>query len=96
MISSDEVKNIIGQLELKNGVIARSDLSEDVCCITYHIDIFKYGDCSIMNKHIDIEFIFGDYCEIQEGEAIYQYIFKLCNLQTLKADEEVVMILYQK
>lgn len=96
MISLNEVKNIIRQIKSENGAFYINALDEDVCYIAFRIDFFKCGNEYILNKHIDIEFTFGGYCELHEAEISYQYIFELCNLQAIKTIEEVEIILYQK
>lgn len=96
MITLEEVKRIIQQVESEKGSFSSKTLDEDVYSIAFRIDFFKYANVYSINKHIDIEFIFGGYCELQEEETSYQYIFKLCNLEKIKADKEVEIVLYQK
>lgn len=89
-----EVKQIINKLALEKTLI-QNDLSKEVSCIVYRTDIFKCGDDNIINRHIDIEFTFGDYYEICEDNPIFQYICSLCSLQTSMKEQDE-MILYQK
>lgn len=96
MIPLNEGKNIIEQLQLKNKLMTGMDFTRDVSQIAYHIDVFQCGKSSIINKHIDVEFSFGEYLEIQEDEELYRYLFDLCNLQLVKADTDTLIILYQK
>ncbi len=60
MISLDDVKQISQKLSLENG-ISEDDLSEDVSEIVYRIDVFECDDAPIIDRHIDIEYSFGDY-----------------------------------
>ena len=62
MITMDDVKQISQKISLQNS-IASDDLSKDISEIVYRTDVFECGDTSIMDRHIDIEYSFGDYCE---------------------------------
>lgn len=92
MITKDKVKQISKNISLKNG-ISNDDLSKDVSKIVYHIDVFKCGNTSIIDRHIDIEYSFGDYYEVHENNPSFQFIFALCNLALIQEEEEI--ILYQ-
>ena len=60
----------------------------------YRVDVFECEDAPIMDRHIDIEYSFGDYCEIREGNPLFQFICTLCSLSLEQAEEEE-LILYQ-
>lgn len=95
MMNLNEVKQVINKLALEKTMVQNNDLSHEVSCIVYRVDIFKYGDDNIISRHIDIEFTFGDYYEICEDNSIFQYICSLCGLQrSMKEQDEV--LLYQK
>lgn len=69
---------------------------EDVNMICFRVDMFSYGDKKEWNRHIDIDFIFGDYVELHENEELYSYIFHLCDLQLLEIKRETEVVLYEK
>ena len=92
MITMDDVKQISQKISLENG-ISDEDLSEDVSEIVYRIDVFECGDSPIIDRHIDIEYSFGDYYEVHEDSPLFQFICELCNLSLAQEEEEI--ILYQ-
>ena len=92
MITMDDVKQISQKISLENG-ISDDDLSEDVSEIVYRIDVFECGDSPIIDRHIDIEYSFGDYYEVHEDSPLFQFICELCNLSLAQEEEEI--ILYQ-
>ena len=92
MIAMDNVKQISQKISLENG-ISDDDLSEDVSEIVYRIDVFECGDSPIIDRHIDIEYSFGDYYEVHEDSPLFQFICELCNLSLAQEEEEI--ILYQ-
>ena len=92
MITMDDVKQISQKISLENG-ISDDDLSEDVSEIAYRIDVFECGDSPIIDRHIDIEYSFGDYYEVHEDSPLFQFICELCNLSLAQEEEEI--ILYQ-
>ena len=67
MISLDNVKQISPKLSFGNG-ISEDDLGEDVSEIVYRIDVFECDDAPIIDRHIDIEYSFGDYYEVHERQ----------------------------
>lgn len=70
------------------------DLIDDISCIIYRNDLFECGNTTINSRHIDIEFSFGEYCEIQENTPAFQFVCSLCNLPL--PEEEHEFIIYQK
>ena len=92
MITMDDVKQISQKISLENG-ISDDDLSEEVSEIVYRIDVFECGDSPIIDRHIDIEYSFGDYYEVHEDSPLFQFICELCNLSLTQEEEEI--ILYQ-
>ena len=76
MITMDEVRQISQKISLENG-ISDDDLSEDVSEIVYRIDMFECGDIPIIDRHIDIEYSFGDYYEVHE-DSLYFNLFVHC------------------
>lgn len=95
MMNLNGVKQVINKLALEKTMVQNNDLSNEVSCIVYRVDIFKRGDDNIISRHIDIEFTFGDYYEICEDNSIFQYICSLCGLQTSMKEQDEVL-LYQK
>ena len=92
MITMDDVKQISQKISLENG-ISDDDLGEDVSEIVYRIDVFECGDSPVIDRHIDIEYSFGDYYEVHEDSPLFQFICELCNLSLTQEEEEI--ILYQ-
>ena len=92
MITINDVKQIIQKISLENG-ISDDDLCEDVSEIVYRIDVFECGDFPLIDRHIDIEYSFGDYYEVHEDNPLFQFICTLCNLSLTQEEEEI--ILYQ-
>lgn len=92
MITINDVKQISKKISLENG-ISENDLSEDVSEIVYRTDVFECDDASIIDRHIDIEYSFGDYYEAHEDSPLFQFICALCNLSLAQGEEEI--ILYQ-
>ena len=92
MITIDDVKQISKKISLENG-ISDDNLSEDVSEIVYRIDVLECDDTPIIDRHIDIEYSFGDYYEVHEENTLFQFICALCNLSLAQGEEEI--ILYQ-
>ena len=92
MITMDDVKQISKKISLENGMSA-DDLSEEVSEIAYRMDVFKCGDSPVIDRHIDIEYSFGDYYEVHEDNPLFQFICELCSLSLSQEEEEI--ILYQ-
>ncbi|MCI8553954.1 MAG: hypothetical protein HFJ80_03305 [Clostridiales bacterium] len=93
MMTLKEVKQICHQLSLENTGESEEALCEEISCIVYYQDVIDCGDTVMVHRHIDIEYSFGDYYEIDEDTALFQYIGTLCPLPLLK--EETEMVLYQ-
>lgn len=93
MISIDSVKQINQKIALENG-LSDDNLSEEISKIVYHMDKFECGDTPIIDRHIDIDYSFGDYYEVHEESPLFQFICELCGLSLAQADMEE-MILYQ-
>ena len=87
MISLDNVKQISPKLSLENG-ISEDDLGEDVSEIVYRTDVFECDDASVIDRHIDIGYSFGDYYEVHEDSPLFQFICALCNLSLAQEEEE--------
>ena len=92
MITMDDVKQISQKISLENG-ISDDNLNEEVSEIVYRIDVFEGGDIPVIDRHIDIEYSFGDYYEVHEDNPLFQLICTLCNLSLTQEEEEI--ILYQ-
>lgn len=92
MLTIDDVRQISNKISLKNG-ISDDNLSEDVSEIVYRVDVFECNDTPIIDRHIDIEYSFGDYYEVHEENPIFQFICALCSLSLTQEEGEI--ILYQ-
>ena len=87
MITINDVKQISKIISSENG-ISENDLSEDVSEIVYRTDVFECDDASIIDRHIDIGYSFGDYYEVHEDSPLFQFICALCNLSLEQEEEE--------
>ena len=94
MITINDVKQISKKISLENG-ISENDLSEDVSEIVYRTDVFECDDASIIDRHIDIEYSFGDYYEAHEDSPLFQFICALCNLSLAQEEEEEEKVLWE-
>lgn len=92
MLTTSEVGEILNQLYAENTSSSNNDLFEAVECIVYRNDIFEYGAATQGYRHIDIEFSFGDYYEIAETTALFQFVCSLCDFP----QSEREWILYQQ
>ena len=75
--------------------ISEDNLSEDVSEIVYRTDVFECDDASIIDRHIDIEYSFGDYYEVHEDSPLFQFICALCNLSLEQEQEEREKVLWK-
>lgn len=93
MLTFHDVKKIIKQLSEKMLLEYDAALCEDVSAIVYYNDLYKCGENNIIDRHIDIEFIFGEYYELHDEDELFQYIYELCELSSVM--KEGKKILYQ-
>ena len=93
MITIDDVKQISQKISLENG-ISDDNLSEDVSEIVYRIDVLECDDTPIIDRHIDIEYSFGDYYEVHEENPLFQFICALCNLSLAQGEEEIILFCF--
>lgn len=90
MLTLEQVKEISRRLALENG--SEDDLSaEDISSIVYRIDVFGDEDPSMIDRHIDIEYSFGDYFEIVENSPLFEYIRGLCDLPLSDEEQEITI-----
>lgn len=94
MITPTEVKQIVSKLPLQHPSISGDSFIDDIKCIVYHNHVFECGNKAIINRHVDIEFFFGEYYEICETTSLFQFICELCKFPLLNVEQEI--ILYQK
>lgn len=90
MITKVDVKQISQKISMENS-ISEDDLSEDVSEIVYRIDVFECDDTPIIDRHIDIEYSFGDYYEVHEDSPLFQSICALCDLSLAQEEEEIIL-----
>ena len=96
MMNINELKGILVKLSHENIDENIDKLAEDVFSVVYRVDIFECGDINIINRHIDIEYEYGESYEIHEGDILYDNIFSLCNLNVIGKEQDADIILYQK
>lgn len=94
ILTWNEVKQIFHQLYLEHAGISEEILCEDISRIVYCSDVIDCGSATIIHRHIDIEYSFGDFCEICEDTLVFQSICTLCRLPLLNEKKDIV--LYQK
>lgn len=90
MITLDDVKEVSGKLALENGITADAS-KDDICSIIYRADVFDVEDPSMIERHIDIEYSFGEYYEIAEDTPLFQFICGLCDLPLSREEQEIVI-----
>lgn len=78
---------------LQSLAMADADLRNEVDCIVFRTDVFTCGADEIISRHIDIEFTFGEHCEISDALPLFDWICAQCSLAPSTAEETV---LYQK
>lgn len=93
MLTANDVKKISRQIAIENGM-ADDHLSEDIIRIVYCADVFECGGSSVIDRHIDIEYSFGEYYEVRENASLFPFICTICGLPLLQ--EETKVIIYQK
>lgn len=93
-MTRDEVEKILKKICLETDTLYTPESAGEISCITYYVDRFDCGDTEITNRHIDLEYCYGEFLELHEGENLYQYIYEVCNLQEAEAGEEG-LVLYQ-
>lgn len=93
MITMDDVKKISRKVSLENGIL-EDNLSEDISEIVYRVDVFDCDDTPMIDRHIDIEYSYGDYYEVHEDTPLFQFICTLCDLPLSQEEKEIVI--YQK
>ena len=96
MLTEDEVNKIMEVITSANHADYDSDLCEEISEIAYCVDRFDFDDVCEISRHIDIEFTFGEYIEIHEGDALYESVFSLesmrgGNLQTIENETRIVL-----
>ncbi len=96
MLTSDQVKEICRLLSLEiTGTSDDTDaLFADVSQVVFRREVTDCGDAVFAARHIDLEYSFGDYCEIAEGTPLFGYISGLCSLPEEKVETE--MVLYEE
>lgn len=90
MLTIDDVRQISNKISLENG-ISDENLSEDVSEIVYRIDVIECDDAPKIDRHIDIEYSFGDYYEVHEENPLFHFICALCSLSLAQEEEEIIL-----
>ena len=91
MLTPEDVKQICSRLSQELTDTVDDGLSEDVSSIVYRIDVTDGGDAVFVDRHIDIEYSYGDYYEIREDTPLFLYINTLCALPLVQEDQEIVL-----
>lgn len=91
MLTFNNVKEIIRHLSEKMMLKYDLDLCGDVSSIVYYSDSYKCGENNIIDRHIDIEFVFGEYHELHEKDELFQYICSLCSLPAVINQAEIIL-----
>lgn len=99
MLTWNDVRQISDKFIMENTHIPNDDpgedVSKDILRIVFRIDIFECGGDTVIDRHIDIEYFFGEYYEVNEGTALFRYISSLCSLP-LQQEEQGEIVIYQK
>ena len=70
MVTMDNLEQITRKLSLEIG-IPNDEVMEDISSIVYYVDVFECdGDTSIIERHIDVEYSFGEYYEVPIWAAV--------------------------
>ena len=93
MLTMEVVKELCRAIALENTGLSDDSLSGEVSGIVYRCDVVDCGEVDITNRHIDVEYSFGDCYEIAEGTPLYQRLSGLCGLPP--EPDEGERILYQ-
>lgn len=91
-----QVKELMALLIMESDTQLIDDLADEISSIRYCIDMLSYGDTKLADRHIDIDFVFGEYRELREGEKPYQFIANICQLQCIDTSEKLELLLYKK
>lgn len=94
MLTLNQVRQICRKVPLENMGESDDGFMEDLSGIVYRTNVFECGDASIIDRHIDIEYSYGEYFEIHEDASLFQLICTLCNLPLLQEEKEI--IIYQR
>lgn len=95
MITLDEVRQILQRLSLENGIAnedwSDDELNEDISCIVYRIDALECGDTVMIDRHVDIEYSYGECYEIGEDSSLFPFICTLCDLPLPQEEQEIII-----
>ena len=96
MITLEDVKRISEKLFMENMDIPNDnrgeDLSEEISQIVFRKDVFECDSDTVVDRHIDIEYSFGECYEVHEETPLFQYICSLSGLSLLQEEREEVVI----
>lgn len=91
MLTQEEVRQVCARMSQELVGTTDEGLWEDVSCVMYRADMISCGDIAIVDRHIDIEYSFGDCYEIREDTPLFYW---LCTLWGLPLEEKEI-IFYQ-
>lgn len=65
---------------------------EEVIRISLQIDIFELNETKkIVSKHIDVDFSYGEFIEINEGTSLYQVLFSYFDIKDIHEESETIL-----
>lgn len=97
MLTKDDVKEISRRMASEKTDGAEDCSWEDISAVVCRVDVFPLDDDggeSVLHRHIDIEYSFGDYYEAEEEDPLFRFIAGLSGL--VLPEEETEIILYEE
>ncbi len=92
MLTYNEVQQIHNKLSSENTDIADDNLDEEITSIIYYVDKIDCDkETTLVHRHIDIEYSFGEYYVISEGTPLFDAVCSLCSLQLQSELQETVL-----
>jgi len=96
MISEKELKQIHHDILLENQAeLSDNDAWKEISSIVYRQDIMECSGLTITDRHIDIEYSFGEYYEVREKNALFRYIYESSGI-TLPPDKQQEIVLFER
>lgn len=65
---------------------------EDVIRISLQVDIFELNENKkIVSKHIDVDFPYGEFIEINEHSSLFQVLFSYFDIKDTHEESETIL-----
>ena len=65
---------------------------EDVIRISLQVDIFELNETKkIVSKHIDVDFSYGEFIEINEHSSLFQVLFSYFDIKDTHEESETIL-----